>query len=69
MRYLPSGFVTRRLVSLFLFKCSMSLVEVLLGRLWGEVHCPLGKGGEAEAWINRIVVPAASFASRELGRT
>jgi hypothetical protein len=34
-----------------------------------EVHCPWGKGGEAEAWINRIVVPAASFASRELGRT
>ena len=68
MRYLPSGFVTTRLVSLFFFKCSMSLVEVLLDRLWGEVQCPWGKGGEAEAWINRIVVPAASFASRELGR-
>ncbi len=39
------------------------------GTLLCEVHCPRGKGGEAEAWINRIVVPAASFASRELGRT
>src|SRR5487761_683671 len=34
------------------------------GTLHREVHCPRGKGGEAEAWINRIVVPAASFASR-----
>src|SRR6202022_2116562 len=34
-----------------------------------EVQRPWGKGGEAESWINRIVVPTASFASRELGRT
>src|SRR5579859_423883 len=38
------------------------------GKLCVEVHCPRGKGGEAEPWINRVAVPAASFASRELGR-
>src|SRR5260370_35322259 len=38
------------------------------GTLRNEVQRPWGKGGEAEAWINRIVVPTASFARRELGR-
>jgi hypothetical protein len=33
-----------------------------------EVQRPWGKGGEAELWIYPVVVPAASFASRELGR-
>src|SRR2546430_12016271 len=36
--------------------------------LSSEVHCPRGKGGEAEPWINRFAEPTASFASRELGR-
>src|SRR5919109_1600292 len=35
----------------------------LFGKICGEVQRPWGKGGEAELWINRVVVPAASFAS------
>src|SRR5258708_1704040 len=45
-----------------------SLEPLAAGTLRGEVQRPWGKGGEAEAWIYRIVVPTASFASRELGR-
>src|SRR5690242_9004768 len=43
-------------------------VRSLFGTISCEVQRPLGKGGEAELWIYPVVVPAASFASRELGR-
>jgi hypothetical protein len=58
----PLGFQT-------LEESSGSPASISAGTLRDEVQRPWGKGGEAEAWINRIVVPAASFASRELGRT